>query len=217
MDATATTPPPVSAIADVLALWGLDGWLTPPLVPIVAPTSAVSGRALTIQLRHAPTGPGLGAIYDVLSGDLTGRVVVLAGARPVPGAVFGEILAFAAHGRGAAGALVDGAVRDQPEMAAIGLPVCAASTCVVGPNGTAHLDSVDETVTVGAAVLDPNDLVVIDPSGAVRIPADRAHDVCDAAIRYAAAETLVVDALAAGETLAEAYRYKRAVLAELRR
>ncbi len=210
-----STLAPVSAIADVLALWGMDGWLTPPLVPVVAAAVAVSGRALTVQLCHDTAGPGLSPIYDVLSGDLHGRVVVLAGARPVPGAVFGEILAGAARQQGATGVLVDGWVRDRDEMTKIGLPVLAAGERVVGPNGSAHLLSVGQQVSVDAVAIATDDVIVIDPSGCVRIPADRADDVLVAATRYAAAEVLVADALAAGEPLAAAYRHKRTMLAEL--
>ncbi len=221
MTTTGQVPPPVSAIADVLALWGMDGWLTPPLTPVVAASAAVSGRALTVQLAHDTSGPGLSPIYDVLSADLRDRVVVIAGARPVPGAVFGEILAGAARQQGAAGVLVDGWVRDRDDMTAIGLPVLAVGERVVGPNGCAHLLSVGEPVSIEsfgdavAVTVATDDVIVIDPSGCVRIPADRADDVLDAAGRYAAAEVLVAAALAAGEPLATAYRHKRAMLAEL--
>jgi 4-hydroxy-4-methyl-2-oxoglutarate aldolase len=206
---------PVSAIADVLALWGMDGWLTPPLVPIVAAPVTMSGRAVTVQVCHDTKGPGLSPIYDVLSADLHGRVVVFAGARPVPGAVFGEILAGAARQQGATGVLVDGWVRDRDDMTKIGLPVFAAGERVVGPNGTAHLVSIGQQVSVDGVTVATDDVIVIDPSGCVRVPADRATDVLDAAARYAAAEALVADALAAGEPLAAAYRHKRTMLSEL--
>ncbi len=208
-------PPPVSAIADVLALWGLDGWLTPPLLPVVPAPVSVSGRALTVQLVHDESGPGLSPIYDVLSSDLRGRVVVLAGARAVPGAVFGEILAGAARQQGATGVLVDGWVRDRADMVTIGLPVLAAGERLVGPNGAAHLMSVGEPVSVDGVAVQTDDVIVIDPAGCVRVRADLADQVLDAATRYAAAEMLVARSLASGEPLADAYRHKRALLAEI--
>ena len=129
----------------------MDGWLTPPLAPVVAASAAVSGRALTVQLAHGTSGPGLSPIYDVLSADLADRVVVIAGARPVPGAVFGEILAGAARQQGAVGVLVDGWVRDRDDMTAIGLPVLAVGERVVGPNGSAHLLSVGQPVSIDSS------------------------------------------------------------------
>lgn len=206
---------PVSAVADVLALWGLDGWLTPPLRSVVDAPSVVCGRALTVQVMAGDTGPGFAGIYDVLSGDLAGRVVVIAGAQDVQGAVFGEILAAAAHGRGAVGVLVDGWVRDRSDMRAIGMPVLAAGERVVGPYGTAHLVGVDTTVDVDGVAVASGDVIVIDESGCVRVPADVAPQVLDAASRYAAAEALVAAALAEGELLTSAYRHKKAVVAEL--
>jgi regulator of RNase E activity RraA len=209
---------PTSAIADVLALWGFDGWLTPPLDLVVAGAeSPVVGRALTVQISAAATGPGFSQIYDVLSQELSGGIVVMAGAQPVGGAVFGELLASAAAGRGAVSVLVDGWIRDCDELALIGLPVIAAGTRVVGPYGTAHITAVDTVVDIGGVAISPNDVVVTDRSGAVRIPAPEAEAVLAAARRYAAAEVAVAEALADGEPLTAAYRHKRAMLDELRR
>src|SRR6187549_1344723 len=93
--------PPASAIADVLALWGGDGALTPPLQPIVAGARPVIGAARTIALASGPSGPGLAPLYDVLGDSLAGEVLVIAGAHTVHGAVWGEILATAAAAAGA--------------------------------------------------------------------------------------------------------------------
>jgi len=210
--------PPVSAIADVLALWGLDGWLTPPLDPVVAPPAPVAGRARTVRVEHAPagSGPGLGPLQELLSDDLSGRVVLVAGARDVPAAVFGELLAAAAKGQGAVGVAVDGRVRDVPDLEGLGLPVLAAGRCVVGPNGAAHAVAVGGPVVVGGVGVDDGDVVVLDATGAVRLAPEHADAVIDAARRYAAAEAAVAETLAAGAPLRSAYAQKAAVVAELR-
>jgi regulator of RNase E activity RraA len=207
--------PPVSAIADVLALWGHDGWLTPPLTPIVARRHAVLGDAITVQLARASHGDGLTPLFEILSSDMTGRVLVVAGARDIDGAVFGEILAGAAHQQGCVAVLVDGAVRDRDDMARTGLPVCATSQRVVGPNGSAHVVAMGAPVSVDDIAIEPDDVVVVDASGCVRIPSAVASTVLDAAARYAAAEAAVAAAIAGGEPLGSAYRHKRAVVASL--
>lgn len=214
--------PAVSAIADVLALWGHDGWLSPPLVPVVASSAPIIGRARTIGVTVGATGPGMTPIYELLSNDLKGRIVVIAGAHRLPGAVFGEILGRAAQQCGAAGVLVDGGVRDRPDMADLGLPVYARDERVVGPNGLAHVTSfgqvvaIDTTVGVTTTVSDA-DHVVIDATGCVRIAATVGLDaVLDAARRYAAAEELVSSLMAEGESLRTAYRHKKAVVDELK-
>lgn len=216
-----TTTPPVSAIADVLALWTEDGWLTPPLSPVVPAPAPIVGSALTITVTNGATGPGFSQIYDVLSADLTGRVLVLAGADAVPGAVWGEILTRAAIQQGATAVLIEGWVRDRPDIATLGLPIYACGERVVGPGGLAHITAVDVAVTITAnrttTTVEPDDLIVIDATGCVRLRAATADVVLQAAQRYAAAEDLVVKALVEGEPLARAYHHKKAITEELRK
>ena len=209
--------PAVSPIADVLALWGMDGWLTPPLLPVVAAVSPVVGRVSTISMVAVDSGPGLGTVYDVLSSALAGRFVVIGGAIAVAGAVFGEIMATAALASGSCGVLVDGSVRDATAMAAIGMPVYAVSQCVVGPNGGAHAVAKGESVTIADVVVAEGDFVIADSSGCVRIPAVSFDDVISAARRYENAEDAVLQALQGGEPMTSAYRYKKSVVDELRR
>lgn len=216
---------PVSAIADVLALWGEDGWLTPPLLPVVGASAPVGGRALTLAITVAPSGPGLVPIYDVLSSDLSDRVLVIAGATRVPGAIWGEILTRAALQQQAEAVLVEGWVRDRPEMSALGLPVYACGQHVVGPCGQAHLadGSIGAGVVIERSPLGPGveiadgDLVVTDATGCVRVRAAIAGEVVEAARRYAAAEDLVARAIDDGEPVANAYRHKKSIVDELRR
>jgi 4-hydroxy-4-methyl-2-oxoglutarate aldolase len=212
-----TDIPSVSAIADVLKLWGRDGWLTPPLTAVVPCSAPVRGTATTITIVAGESGPGLGPVYRLLSSSLFDRFVVVGGAGAVDGAVWGEIMSAAADAQGAAGALVDGWVRDAPEMERIGLPVYAADQCVVGPNGTAHAVAVDDDVVVGGVLIAAGDTIVADETGCVRIPQAEVDEVLGAARAYAAGEARVVQALQAGEPLTRAYVHKKTAVDELRR
>jgi regulator of RNase E activity RraA len=209
--------PPVSAIADVLAMWGRDGWLTPPLYPLVPSPVAIVAPLRIVEVHIAGAGPGLRPLHEVLSERLDGRFVLIAGAREAAGAVWGEILSTAALLRGAAGVLLDGAARDRAGMAGVGLPVYAASQAVGGPAGTAHVIALDVGVTIDAVEVEPDDVVAADTGGCVRIPTAEIEAVLEGAARYAAAEELVVEALRGGHVLTDAYHHKQAVVAELRR
>ena len=209
--------PPVSAIADVLGLWGLDGWLTPPLQSVVGAAAPVVGRVLTIRIEAAPSGPGFAGMYDVLSGNLTDRAVVISGAHAVPGAVWGEILATAAKQAGAAVTVLEGWARDVPALASIGLPLYASGLRVNGPNGVAQLTHIGGDVCVAGVSVNDGDFIVADEGGCVRVPQRHFEAIVDAANRYAEGETAVLAALAGGERLATAYRHKKSVVDELRR
>jgi 4-hydroxy-4-methyl-2-oxoglutarate aldolase len=207
----------VSAVADVLALWGRDGWLTPPLAPVVPAGEPRLGRAVTVRIAVGDAGAGMGPLFDLLSGSLDGRVVVLAGGEAVDGAVWGEILSLATHRQGAVAALVHGSVRDVPDMTRIGLPIYAVGERVVGPNGRAHVVAVDEPVDVAGVTVAAGDTVVVDATGCVRVAAPDVEAVLAAARRYADAEHKVVTAIEGGGALAAAYLHKRSIVAELRR
>ncbi len=208
--------PGASAVADVLDLWGERGCLTPPLQPVVAPAGAVVAPVVTVQIEAAPSGAGYGAMYDLLSSDLTGAFVVVAGATAVAGAVWGELLTLAAAQRGAVGVCVDGWVRDRADLERIGLPVYASGFHVAGPAGAAQVVATGGRVSIGGVEVGTGDHVLADGSGCVRIPAAALEAVLTAGRTYAAAEARVAAALLAGEPLREAYRHKRVMLDELR-
>lgn len=210
-----TVLPPASAVADVLALWGRDGWLTPPMRPIVPAASPVGGVARTISFGFGSSGSGLAPLYDVLDSDLDGCALVIGGAHAVPGAVWGEILATTAARNGAAAVLVHGAVRDVDDLPST--PLYALGTSVVGPNGRAHVVALDATVAIDDVDVDHGDRIVADATGCVRIRAAEADEVLAAAADYAAAEESVVAAVLAGVPLAEAYLAKKIAVDQLRK
>jgi 4-hydroxy-4-methyl-2-oxoglutarate aldolase len=202
-------PPPTTAIADVLALRGRGGWLSPPLRG-ARTGPPVAGPAVTVSLQ--PGTGGFGPLYELLSGDaLAGSVLVLS-APDDDVAVWGALLSAAARDRGAVAAVVAGAVRD---TAALALPTWARATATVGPAGALEVSAIGAAVEIGASSVAAGDVVVVDADGVVAVPADDAVGVLADARRYADAEERVAAALAAGEVLTAAYRHKADVVAEL--
>lgn len=210
----ATNIAPVSAIADVLALIGRDGWLTPPLQPIVACTTPTRSSAKTFRLEMSDSGPGLTALYEALSTDLKGCAIVIE-ASSIDGAIWGEILATAAKNSGAVAAVVGGSVRDRDSVLAIDLPLYAEREIVVGPAGKAHVKEVGSALTIGSVSICQDDVIVGDSSGCVRIPLQIATEVLEKALDYAAAEQDILDALGRGERLNTAYLYKKIVVRQI--
>ena len=206
-----------SAIADVLALRGQSGWLTPPLAPIVAARCPVVGEVVTVQIERRDSGADFKPMYEVLSALQAGKILVIAGAVEVGGAIWGEILTASAQQAGFVGVAIDGFVRDIAAMQNLDLPIYASGTAVVGPLGRAHVVSVGETVNIFGQEVSSGDQIVLDDSGCVRLGSSDAQEILEAAALYEKGEEQVLQALSAGERLNSAYRYKADVVSRLKR
>jgi 4-hydroxy-4-methyl-2-oxoglutarate aldolase len=208
--------PPTTTLADVLLMHGTAGALTPPLRSMCPPQRALCGRAVTVQMAPGAVDGGFDPLYALLSEDLDDCVLVVAGMGGVAGAVWGQILSRAARRRGALAALVDGAVRDVSVLDAERLAVWAASEHTAGAPGQAHVVATRATVRVGDVSIDDQDLVVADTAGAVRLPAAQAEMLLGCARELAAAEERVLEDLASGLRLNDAYHHKKTAQTAIR-
>jgi 4-hydroxy-4-methyl-2-oxoglutarate aldolase len=126
-----------------------------------------------------------------------GDVVVLTMPEPAPVALVGELLATQAAAYGAAALLVDGAVRDVEELAAMGLPIWARWVRIRGATKTS-VGATGKPVQVGGCVIHPGDAVVLDADGAAVVASARVGEVLEAARVRAAKERGKRAALEAG-------------------
>jgi 4-hydroxy-4-methyl-2-oxoglutarate aldolase len=126
-----------------------------------------------------------------------GEVLVLAMPEPAPVALLGDLLATQAQVRGAAAVLVDAAVRDSEELAAMGLPVWARWIRSRGA-GKTEVGELDVPVTVGGQEIRPGDLVVLDADGATVVAAERAEEVLAASLEREAKEAAKREKLRSG-------------------
>lgn len=208
---------PTTVLADVLAIRRMPGVLSPPLSSFTKLEERVSGGARTVRLARAePPVGSLEALYTLLDEDLTGAVVVVAGAEEIEAAVWGQILARAARRAGAVAALVGGAIRDRGELTQEGLPTWAMSERTVGAVGGAQVVGVDEPVIIGDSTIEPGDPIVVDPHGVVALPAEDASELLAAAGDLAAGEEALLAELEGSTELARAYAHKRSAVDRIR-
>ena len=158
-------------VATVYEGAGRQGLVDIPLIPVV-PASRVAGPAITVLCGQ---GDNL-AVHAAMEHVRPGYVLVITMPDPKPVAIVGEILAIQAKVRGAAGLLVDAAVRDVSELRRMGLPVWARFVRVRGATKD-KVGAVDVPVTVGGVRVEPGDVMVLDDDGAVVVPRDRVEDV----------------------------------------
>ena len=135
----------------------------------------MAGTALTVR-----TSPGDNlAVHQALDVVRPGQVIVVDGGGDTSRALIGEIMMNLALRRGAAGFVIDGAVRDAAALAVGDLPVFARAAFHRGPykNGPGELNV---PISIGGMVVNPGDIVVGDADGVVAFPYAMGRDILDA-------------------------------------
>ena len=160
----------------------------------VVPGSRVAGPARTVLCGQ---GDNL-AVHEALAAVRPGEVLVITMPEPAPFGAVGELVVIQARACGAAGMLVDVAVRDVAELKEIGLPIWARFVRVRGTSKT-DPGRLDVPVVVGGVTIRPGDVVVMDDDGAVVVPAERVEEVAEGARAREDKESRLRPKLRAGE------------------
>lgn len=132
----------------------------------------MAGPAFTIRTAAGDNR----AIHQALELFRPGDVLVVDGGGDESRALIGEIIASIAHHRGAAGMVIDGAIRDAGALAKSDFPIFARSAIHRGPykNGPGETNV---PVSIGGMVVNPGDIVVGDEDGVVAFPPAIAADL----------------------------------------
>lgn len=135
----------------------------------------MAGTALTVRTT---VGDNL-FIHKALELVRPGDVVVVDGGGDCSRALVGEIMATIAATRGAAGLVVDGAVRDARALIASSFPCFARAAIHRGPfkNGPGEINV---PVVVGGMIVTPGDIVVGDEDGVVAFSPAAAKELLQA-------------------------------------
>jgi 4-hydroxy-4-methyl-2-oxoglutarate aldolase len=161
--------------ATVYEAGGRAGFVDLDLIQII-PGSRAAGPARTVSCGQDDNLMAHAVMAEVQPGE----VIVLTMPEPRPVALIGELLATQAKVHGAAGLLVDAAVRDLEELVELGLPVWARWVRVQGADKDLA-GAIGEPVTVGGATIRQGDAVILDRDGAAVVELERLDDVLGAA------------------------------------
>lgn len=162
-------------VATLYEASGRQGLVDVPLISL-APEICIAGPALTVRCGQGDNLMVHAAIEHIRPGD----VVVLSMPEPEPVALIGDLLVEQMARQGAAGVLVDAAVRDVTRVIELGLPVWTRYVRVRGPDKVVP-GELNGRVTVGGCAIDAGDFVVLDADGAVVVDADLVDLVLEAA------------------------------------
>jgi RraA family protein len=151
------------------------------------------GRALTVRTR---AGDNL-AIHQALDLVEPGDVIVVDGGGDVSRALVGEIMKAIAERRGAAGYVIDGAIRDCAAFAQSTFPCYARAAIHRGPykNGPGEINV---SVSVGGCVIMPGDIIVGDDDGVVAFSPEKAPRLLEAVNAQIMREEQIMRSIADG-------------------
>ena len=215
MPITLHTPPHASLTTAEIARWaavpvpvaadlGRDAGLVDPAIRPLRPAGRqprLFGQAVTVRCEP----PDFGAVLQALDVIGRGQVLVIDAGGHRDTAMIGDILSGHLRGKGVAGIVCDGAVRDTGTLAAWDdFPVFARWITPRGPVG-AERGAINLPIVVGGCVVAPGDLLIGDDDGVVVLsPTIVRGRIADAEAKLTR-EAGWISALASGQPAAEVF------------
>jgi regulator of RNase E activity RraA len=203
--------------ATIAGTLGHMGFKSPHMTGILPQThgKSIVGPALTLQCL--PQRPDLFSegeysdpetqlhrhvLYHVQEGD----VVVVDARGDMRSGIFGDMMSTYFKGRGGAGIVIDGCMRDRPNVEKLDLALWLKGWT---PNYHVQTDifpyAVNVTIACGGVTVVPGDIIVADDDGAVVVPVSMAAHIVEDGKKHAEWEVFSREKLMAGESLRRYY------------
>ncbi len=175
MDGFRTTE--VASVTDAMEqLYGTRAYMSHRMRPLF--TTKFAGPAVTLLLKREEHQRGpLPELMNVLDTAPAGSVFVMVLEDGADYAAVGGLMATTLRMRGVVGAVVDGSIRDLPQIKRIQFPIF--STGIVPSTTVNHykFGGANIPVTCAGVVVNANDIVTADEDGVAVVPRDRAASV----------------------------------------
>ena len=141
-------------------------------------------------------------LYQVEEGD----VVVVDARGDMSSGVFGDMMSTYFKGRGGAGIVIDGCMRDRPNVERLDLPVWLRGwTPNYHVQTSIYPNAVNVPIACGGVTVIPGDIIVADDDGAVVVPVSMAPRVIEEAKKHAEWEVFSRERLLQGGSLQRYY------------
>jgi regulator of RNase E activity RraA len=169
----------VASVADAIEqLYGQQSYMSHEMRPLA--TAKFAGPAVTILMKKEEHKEGSAAsqgMLDAIDNAPAGSVYVMVLENGGDYAGIGGLMATAMKFRGFAGAVIDGGVRDTPQIRKLQFPVFSRG---VVPSTTVNhyrFAGVNVPVTCAGAKVNAGDIIVADEDGVAVVPKAHAADV----------------------------------------
>lgn len=212
--------PSTATLTTALKQFGISRSYMHGVTPL-RPDMKMAGPAFT--LRYIPAREDLNAgevdnLKDVQRVGIEqireGEVFVIDARGDTRAGTMGDILATRLFKRGAAGVVTDGAFRDSPTIADIGLPAFAAAMNAHSNKTVHHPSEIQVPIACGEVAILPGDIIVGDAEGVVVVPAQFAAEVAQMAVETEAREEFLLEKIQSGASIVGTYPPDESTLAE---
>ena len=143
-----------------------------------------------------------------------GEVFVVDARGDTRAGTMGSILATRLHCRGAVGIVTDGAYRDSPVIAELGIAAYAAAMNAHTNKTIHHPSEIQVPIACGDVAVYPGDIIVGDEEGVVVVPAQLADQVAQTAAEMEEKEVFITEKIQAGASIVGVYPPDEKTLAE---
>jgi RraA family protein len=133
--------------------------------------ATICGPACTVKVFP---GDNL-MVHKVLDVAKPGDVVVIDAGNSAQNAIVGDLICSKAKHRGIQAFVIDGLIRDLPDVQEVGLPVFARGVTPIGPLHRGP-GEINYPIACGGIVVNPGDIIVGDKSGLVVVRQEFAED-----------------------------------------
>ena len=212
--------PSTATLTSVLRQHGITWTFMHGVTPL-RPNMKMAGPAFT--LRYIPMredlDPGtVDNLKDVqrigIEQISEGEVLVIDARGDTRAGTMGSILATRLHCRGAAGIVTDGAYRDSPVIAELGIAAYAAAMNAHTNKTIHHPSEIQVPIACGDVAVYPGDIIVGDEEGVVVVPAHLAEQVAQTASEMEEKEVFITEKIQSGASIVGVYPPDEKTLAE---
>ncbi|HEC81268.1 MAG TPA: 3-hexulose-6-phosphate synthase [Thermoplasmatales archaeon] len=161
------------------------------------------GKALTVSTMDGDWAKPIEAIDKAEP-----ETVIVVDAKGGETAVWGELATWSAKGKGLAGVVIDGAVRDLDDLLKIDFPVfCKHVSSNAGePKGFGEIGA---EITCGGQTVRTGDWIIGDDTGVVIVPQERAQEIANRALDVKEHEDRIREEIKRGGSLGTVLRVKK--------
>ncbi len=205
----------VAAVGDVLDTMGHRHQFLPAGIAPLAKTMRIVGRAMPVleadvvndgQKSAGPlSGKPFGLMLEALDDLKPGEIYIATGAS-LRYALWGGLMSTRAQHLGAAGAILDGYVRDANEIEHLGFTVFSRGTYAQDQGARGQVIDYRCTIEIEGVRIAPGDLLFGDREGVLVIPRAVETEAVQKALEKVRTENKVADAIRRGMGACEAFR-----------